>query len=201
MKIIDNLARLIAVINIGKQISEHLSEFKNKATIIFDYNAPIETNEYVNTLDLERPVATMVSARLNGNEIKISCRGTDDGSGVSSYRYYAAIGDGEFRFIDEVASNETTFTVPEGVNPMDYQFYALAVDNVGNVQEFAPDAIGVTAGIMGDVNGDGEVSVADINAIIDMILKDQSDLAGDVNGDGEITVADINAVLNIISGS
>ena len=177
---------------------EHLAEFKNKATIIFDYNAPIETNEYVNTLDLECPVATMVSARLNGDSITISCRGRDDGSGVSSYRYYAAIGDGEFRFIDEVASNETTFTVPEDVNPMDYKFYALAVDNVGNVQEFAPDAIGVTAGVKGDVNGDGEVSVADINAILDMILKATGDLMGDVNEDGEITVADINAVLNII---
>ena len=180
---------------------EHLTEFKNKATIIFDYNAPIETNEYVNTLDLERPVATMVSARLNGDEIKISCRGTDDGSGVSTYQYYAAIGDGEFRFIDEVASNETTFTVPEGVNPMDYKFYALAVDNVGNVQEFAPDAIGVTAGIKGDVNGDGEITVADVNAIIDIIINATNDLMGDVNEDGEITVADINAVLDIIMGN
>ena len=177
---------------------DHLTEIKNKATIIFDYNAPIETNEYVNTLDLMRPSATMVSARLNGDEITISCRGTDDGSGVSSYQFYGAIGDGEFTFIDEVSSPETTFTIPEGVNPKDYKFYALAVDNVGNVQEFAPDAIGVSFAIKGDVNSDGEVTVADINAVLDMILKGTGTPLGDVNEDGEITVADINAVINII---
>ena len=177
---------------------DHLTELKNKATIIFDYNAPIETNEYVNTLDLMRPSATMVSARLNGDEITISCRGTDDGSGVSSYQFYGAIGDGEFTFIDEVSSPETTFTIPEGVNPRDYKFYALAVDNVGNVQEFAPDAIGVSFAIKGDVNSDGEVTVADINAVLDMILKGTGTPLGDVNEDGEITVADINAVINII---
>ena len=50
----------------------------------------------------------------------------------------------------------------------------------------------------GDVNGDGEVNIADINAVIDMILSGSSSLAGDVNGDGEVNIADINAVIDII---
>lgn len=53
-------------------------------------------------------------------------------------------------------------------------------------------------GIFGDVNVDGEVNIADINAIIDMILSEASSLAGDVNGDGEINIADINTVIDII---
>lgn len=53
-------------------------------------------------------------------------------------------------------------------------------------------------GIVGDVNVDGEVNIADINAIIDMILSEASSLAGDVNGDGEINIADINNVIDII---
>ena len=55
-----------------------------------------------------------------------------------------------------------------------------------------------TPGIYGDVNGDGEVTVADVNAIIDFILGKSTNPACDVNGDGEITIADVNAVINII---
>ena len=54
------------------------------------------------------------------------------------------------------------------------------------------------ATITGDVNGDGEVNIADVNAIIDMILSGNTDKAGDVNGDGEVNIADVNAVIDII---
>ena len=54
--------------------------------------------------------------------------------------------------------------------------------------------------LKGDVNGDGEVNIADINAVIDMILSGRFDSKGDVNGDGEVNIADINAVIDIILG-
>ena len=57
------------------------------------------------------------------------------------------------------------------------------------------------AALPGDVNGDGEVNIADINAVIDMILGGSGNTAAaDVNGDGEINIADINAVIDIILG-
>ena len=49
-----------------------------------------------------------------------------------------------------------------------------------------------------DVNGDGEVNIADINAVIDLILNGNEDARGDVNGDGEVNIADINAVIDLI---
>ena len=52
---------------------------------------------------------------------------------------------------------------------------------------------------MGDVNGDLEVNIADVNAVIDMILGENGGIpAADVNGDGEVNIADINAVIDII---
>jgi hypothetical protein len=48
------------------------------------------------------------------------------------------------------------------------------------------------------VNGDGEVNIADVNAIIDMILTGNTQPNGDVNGDGEVNIADVNAVIDII---
>ena len=54
------------------------------------------------------------------------------------------------------------------------------------------------AALTGDVNGDGEVNIADVNAIIDMILSGTIDTAGDVNDDNEINIADVNAIIDII---
>jgi hypothetical protein len=56
-------------------------------------------------------------------------------------------------------------------------------------------------GIKGDVNGDGEVNIADVNAIIDCILTGTINPRGDVNGDTEVNIADVNAVIDIILNS
>ena len=53
-------------------------------------------------------------------------------------------------------------------------------------------------GVTGDVNGDGEVSIADVNMLINMILSGTPQPSGDVNGDGEVNIADVNAVIDII---
>ncbi len=57
-------------------------------------------------------------------------------------------------------------------------------------------------GLKGDVNGDGEVNIADVNAIIGIILGNNVDAEigerADVNGDGEVNIADINSVISII---
>ena len=59
-----------------------------------------------------------------------------------------------------------------------------------------------TAGLPGDVNGDGKVNVSDVSALINMILgvtpMDQA--TGDVNGDGRVNVSDVSALINIILG-
>ena len=51
---------------------------------------------------------------------------------------------------------------------------------------------------VGDVNGDGEINIADINAVIDMILSEKVVPSGDVNGDGEINIADVNTLIDLI---
>ena len=55
--------------------------------------------------------------------------------------------------------------------------------------------------VPGDVNEDGEVTIADVNALIDMILSGELEMVGDVNKDGEVTIADVNAVIDIILNS
>ena len=77
-----------------------------------------------------------------------------------------------------------------------------------HIEEFDATTI-----IPGDVNGDGEITVADANATIEVIINGGSSnghsrvpnpdgggwiIIDDVNGDGEISIADINAIINMI---
>lgn len=56
--------------------------------------------------------------------------------------------------------------------------------------------------IKGDVNGDREVNISDINATINVVLgatvADDIRRRADVNGDGEVNISDINAIIAII---
>ena len=58
--------------------------------------------------------------------------------------------------------------------------------------------------IRGDVNLDGEVNIADVNAVISVIMGTFTDpkifLEADVDGNGEINIGDVNAIINIILG-
>ena len=52
----------------------------------------------------------------------------------------------------------------------------------------------------GDINGDGEINVSDVTALINKILGSStySDASCDINGDGEINVSDVTALINLI---
>ena len=52
--------------------------------------------------------------------------------------------------------------------------------------------------VMGDMNCDEEVNIADVNIVINAILDGDDDPDLDMNSDGEINIADINAVVDII---
>ena len=69
---------------------------------------------------------------------------------------------------------------------------------VAGAVDFHPDAT-IHVPLTGDVNSDGEVTISDVNAVIDAILMGVGDnLAADVNADGEITISDVNTVIDLI---
>ena len=72
--------------------------------------------------------------------------------------------------------------------------YSLMIPGMELVYAAMPQGETLT----GDVNGDGEVNIADVNAIINMILTGNTQPNGDVNGDTEVNIADVNTVINII---
>ena len=177
------------------------TQIKNKAAIIFDYNETIETNEFVNTLDKNEPVARMTSASERDGIVTVKCEGSDGESGVSHYLFYASTNGNDFLYVGQSSEKEYAVKL-NGGSAADMKFYALAVDNVGNTQQTPPAAITVTSGNSGngDANCDGEVNVADVLFIIEKMGEavNETNKTADVNDDDEINVADVVFVIKRI---
>ena len=60
--------------------------------------------------------------------------------------------------------------------------------------------IGYGTSLVGDVNGDGNVDISDVVALVNIILSDGTDEtnSADVNGDDKIDISDVVALVNII---
>ena len=55
-------------------------------------------------------------------------------------------------------------------------------------------------GILGDVNQDGKVDIADVNIVINVMLGKDSNPLADLTGDGKTDIADVNTVINLMLG-
>ena len=90
-------------------------------------------------------------------------------------------------------------------------FRAYVTTTAVNSDTTAPDLlimgnvdVTISGFAMGDVNGDGEVGIADIVAVTNVMAGTETDAdrvaRADVNNDGEVGIADIVAVTNIMAG-
>ena len=145
----------------------------------------------------------LVVARLTIQDITLSTvkgiANNAEGNGVAlTFDNVQATIMGEVARIGEgITFNNCAITYPEDAY-IEQSSYGYSI-YCGNHQ--SPDKIIISrngSAVKGDVNGDGEVNIADVNAVIDMILSGNSDMRGDVNDDHEVNIADINAVIDII---
>ena len=100
--------------------------------------------------------------------------------------------------------------VASTVEPGDYQVIVKAGATMegpsGDIHPYAKDNIltwtieqGEVAAI-GDVNGDGEISIADAVAVLNAMAGEDVPGNADVNGDGDVNIADFVQVLNLMAG-
>ncbi|MFA9392994.1 MAG: LamG-like jellyroll fold domain-containing protein [Prolixibacteraceae bacterium] len=109
------------------------SEIKNKASIIFDANEPIITNEYLNTLDLDTPESHVLLLEENtGNRFTVSWTGTDVGSEICDYSIYVMENDTNLYLWQSHIQDTSAFF--EGDVGSTYKFYSIATDNVNNLE-------------------------------------------------------------------
>ncbi len=116
-----------------------------------------------------------------------------------------------------VEEGDSTWRMVSGITDTCYTVYALA----GGVYEYLVKAIytdgtesvwsniqqvtlvgGGDEPLIGDVNGDGEVNIGDVTAIIDYLLGTAGENfnveAADVNRDGEVNIGDVTAIIDML---
>ena len=159
---------------------------------------------------------------------------TDKGGGIYTFTAYISntvwfvFADGQssdwnvfnanYRFGPTGGSQEVTtgntYTTQKSNNNHSYKFvgegkqytFTFNLNNLTfNITEYQeptlPDPFSLP---LGDVNGDGEITIGDITALIDILLGGFANYdtltRGDVNFDKEINIADVTALINILLG-
>ena len=106
--------------------------------------------------------------------------------------------------------NDTATIVFQGENTRNHLRYNTNVQNgVSNPMfscyekasshHFAPMIYRKVAS-SGDVNGDGEVNLEDVEVLASLMVYGDTDSSCDIDGDGEVTLKDITKLVNIING-
>jgi hypothetical protein len=115
----------------------------NRATIVFDENPPIRTNDWLNTIDSDPPVSRVLPlpASPAGPRFEVRWEGQDSGAGLLDFSVFVSTDGGPFApWLLHTGAVQDSFTGELGHT---YAFYSVARDSVGNVEDApgAPDAI------------------------------------------------------------
>jgi hypothetical protein len=132
----------------------------NCASIVFDYNAAIQTNCKQNIIDLISPFsAVAVLAPIQYEDsFMVSWQGSDNLSGISDYAVFVSTNGGAYeQWLIDYSDTSAYF---HGVADSTYSFYSLATDSAGNVEE-APSTYDATTLVLIISNGVGPTVTAD----------------------------------------
>jgi PKD repeat protein len=139
----------------------NLDVVNNKAEIIFDLNASIATQPFSNTLDLNKPVSSVLPITpLSDTAFAVHWSGSDAESGVKHYNVYVSANDSAYELWRVRTSLDSgIFTGSIGST---YKFYSVAVDSVNNFEDAPsnpianPDAQTTIAIGISETDGAGE---------------------------------------------
>lgn len=131
----------------------HLQPINSRADILFDANAPMSTNIFLNTVDTVSP-----SSQVNNNPVMmpdstflLTWNGTDAHAGVNAYDVFVSINDSAY--IQLFQSTRKTWARLTGNTGYKYEFYSVATDYAGNREqppvdpENFPDATVIVTGV------------------------------------------------------
>jgi hypothetical protein len=107
-----------------------------QARIIFDLQAPIDTPPIFNTIDSLKPTSSVeVLAGEVGRSFGVSWGGNDGpvGSALATYSVYVSVNGAAYElWLRETQLTSATYSGEWGT---DYRFYAVAMDNAGNIED------------------------------------------------------------------
>lgn len=178
----------------GKQI-------QNKASIVFDANAPIDTPVWLNTLDNDAPTSHVLplAATQMSPSFPVQWTGTDVGAGIQDFTIFVSDTGGPFTPWQK-ATTAMSASYP-GVSGHTYTFFSQSRDRAGNVE--VPKTQGetktqVVQALPGDLNGDGKVDCIDVIIVKASFGKKKGqpgfDPRADTNSDGIVDIRDLTFV-------
>ncbi len=117
------------VINYKKDITTG-DVITNKASIVFDNNAPIITNTWLNTIDRTAPSGSVSGGtRINDSTVRLNFSSADVGVGKERYKVYGQENNKPYILLGHVFGDTLRFT---GSLDSTYKFYAVPYDSVNN---------------------------------------------------------------------
>lgn len=108
------------------------TEIPNRAGIVFDYEEPILTPTWVNTVDAVAPTSQVIACELkNDTTATLYFEGLDEKSGVWKYDVYVQYEDNTswFKCAEGVTDSKCDVAIKYGIN---HGFYVVATDSAGN---------------------------------------------------------------------
>lgn len=115
------------------------TEITNRARIVFDTNDPIDTPEWLNTLDTISPTSQVLALppAQDSTSFDVQWSGSETGSGVSSYSIWvSADGRPYAQWLVGTTDTSGTFAGRAGVT---YRFASTARDSAGNLEALPPE--------------------------------------------------------------
>ena len=170
--------------------------------------------------DLQLPAGVTVAEDADGKLLTALTGNAGNTHSISSSK----VSDGRYRFvvtsqgnraISQATGDGMTITVDvaddvtTGTYPMTISDIEMTVKKAGNVYEDihpknSTATLTITEATMGDVNGDGRVSVTDVISMNSYILEEEPAQfirkVADLNGDGRVTITDMVQIIDIILG-
>ncbi|HZG52013.1 MAG TPA: SBBP repeat-containing protein, partial [Pyrinomonadaceae bacterium] len=116
------------------------TEIRNRARIVFDTNAPIDTPEWLNTVDNSKPVSAVLPLPASSNSARfaVSWSGSDTGSGIRSYTIF--VSEDGAPFVEWQRDTTLTSGTFAGRPGHTYAFHSIARDAAGNEETRHADA-------------------------------------------------------------
>ncbi len=110
----------------------------NHANIVFDDNAPIVTGTWVNAYDTLQPASAVNALPSNSGtqNVNVTWGGNDIHAGIMRYYVFVSENDGAYSLWKFTSTTSENFN---GIIGNKYEFYSIAVDNAGNIEDTPVD--------------------------------------------------------------
>ena len=136
-------------------------------------------------------------------DIKIYAGDATQGTSLNA----SETGDANYRLVEGITSKSYTVKSLTAGGTFLYKVKALYIDGTesdwSNI-EMVTLADNGHAFDLGDVNHDGNVSIADVTALIDYLLDGNNSvcpICADLNGDEQVSIADVTSLIDLLLGS